>query len=197
MPGQLGFPALPLDDTWWGSGTWKLEVYCVPSVWLTAVMNAFHNLDAVAALIVLFSIRYQRVFVFKAYQGVLLHICGRKNGNKNWKTILVELVFVDDLQWRGHYCNVYQYKHSIQLLISVQIILFLINFPSCEHLWKAFNTLKYTPLQLIFNSILTIGNKTNICSLFSEIRCFRCMQQDVRDIPDCGNGSHLLCCQRC
>lgn len=49
-------------------------------------MNAFHNLDAVAALIVLFSIRYQRVFVFKAYQDVLLHICGRKNGNKNWKT---------------------------------------------------------------------------------------------------------------
>lgn len=76
----------------------------------------------------------------------------------------------------------YQYKHSIQLLISVQIILFLINFPSCEHLWKAFNTLKYTPLQLIFNSILTIGNTKQIsapyflrlcassaCSKMSEI----------------------------
>lgn len=52
--------------------------------------------------------------------------------------------------------------NSIQLLISVQIILFLINFPSCEHLWKAFNTLKYTPLQLLFNSILTIGNTKQI-----------------------------------
>lgn len=52
----------------------------------------------------------------------------------------------------------------------------------CEHLWKAFNTLKYTPLQLIFNSILTIGNTKQIsapyflrlgassaCSKMSEI----------------------------
>lgn len=59
---------------------------------------------------------------------------------------------------------------------------FIFNFPSCEHLWKAFNTLKYTPLQLLFNSILTIGNTKQIsahyflrlgasgaCSKMSEI----------------------------